>query len=398
MRSTPTSPPSSAVDLFADDTLIDPYPAYRELREQGPAVFMTAYDTWVLPRYEHVRSALGDHRRFSSERAVAHDDSVNDLMEDSVLASDPPQHDRLRAVLAEKLAPRALADLRAGIAEQADRLVASVVERGTFDAVRDLAEVFPVTVVADLLGLPEDARDTLLPLADAGFNVLGPMNQRARDALPLNGELFRYVATALASGNVRPDGWAAAVHRAGERGDIEPAQVVRLLVAYVVAGMDTTINAIGNTVEVFARNPGLFQEVRAERALVARAFEECLRLESPAQGFFRVTTEDLDIDGVRLPARAKVLLSFGSANRDERKWERADEFDMHRTPLDHVGFGYGVHVCAGLGLARLEARAVLGALVRRVSSVEPAGEPVRRLNNVIRGLSSLPVTVREHSA
>lgn len=386
--------PSSSVDLFADEVLTDPYPVYRELRAQGPAVRMTAYDAWVLPRYDVVRSALRDHARFSSERAVAYDDSINDQLAGSVLASDPPEHDALRAVLSEKLSSRELATLRDRIVAQADRLVGSVVERGTFDAVHDLAEIFPVAVVADLLGLPDDGRDRLLQFAEAGFNVMGPMNARARLSLPVNAEMFRYAATAMAAENVRPDGWAAAVHQAAARGEIEPANALRLLVAYVVAGMDTTINAIGNTIQVFAQRPDVYREITADPGLVSPVFEESLRVESPVQGFFRLTTAVVDLDGVTIPAREKVFLAFGSANRDERKWVRPDEFDVRRKPVDHLGFGHGVHTCAGQALARLEARAILGALVRRVSSIEPAGQPVRRLNNVIRGLSSLPVTVQ----
>src|SRR3954452_24223870 len=194
--------------------------------------------------------------------------------------------------------------------------------------------------------------------------------------------------------NLRPDGWAAAVYQAADRGEIELSSVVPLLSAYVVASMDTTINGIGNTILLFARHPEAYQEVRAEPALLGPAFEESLRLESPAQGFFRRTTQPVDIEGITIPADTKVLLSWASANRDERKWERPEEFLVRRNPVDHVGFGYGVHGCAGQGLGRLEAQAVLGALVRRASSIELAGEPVRKLNNVIRGLASLPVTVR----
>ncbi|MEW2395505.1 cytochrome P450 [Streptomyces sp. NPDC046862] len=386
--------PTSGVDLFADDVLHDPYPALRELREAGPAVRLTKYDAWVLPRYEHVRAALADHERFSSAQGVGYEDQFNAQMKGTVLASDPPDHTRLRGLLSDKLAPKALAKLRTRITALADDLVAAAVTKGEFDAVADLAAVFPVTVVADLIGLAEEARGPLLSFADAAFNTFGPFNARSEAAIPFVGQMFGYLNTAMVPENLRPDGWAAAVYQAADRGEIEAASVVPLLSAYVVASMDTTINAIGNTILLFARDPKALAEVRSEPALVGPAFEESLRLESPAQGFFRRTTEPVDIEGVTIPADTKVLLSFASANRDERKWERPEEFLVRRNPVDHIGFGYGVHGCAGQGLARLEAQAVLGALVRRVSSIELAGEPVRKLNNVIRGLAALPVTVR----
>ncbi|MFI8075306.1 cytochrome P450 [Streptomyces sp. NPDC086033] len=386
--------PTSDVDLFADETLHDPYPALRRLREAGPAVRLTTYDAWVLPRYDHVRAALADHERFSSAQGVGYEDQFNAPMRGSVLASDPPDHTRLRAVLSDRLAPKALAKLRTRIAELADDLVAGAVAKGDFDAVADLAAVFPVTVVADLIGLAEEARGPLLSFADAAFNTFGPFNARAQASLPFIGQMFEYLNTVMVPENLHPDGWAAAVYQAADRGEIEPTSVVPLLSAYVVASMDTTINGIGNTILLFARHPEAYQEVRADPALLGPAFEESLRLESPAQGFFRRTTQPVDIEGITIPADTKVLLSWASANRDERKWERPEEFLVRRNPVDHVGFGYGVHGCAGQGLARLEAQAVLGALVRHTSSIELAGEPVRKLNNVIRGLASLPVTVR----
>jgi len=385
--------PTSGADLFTDAVLDDPYPVHRELRELGAVVRMTTHDMWVLPRYEQVRSALGDPGRFSSDAAVAYEPQFNELFRGSVLASDPPDHGRLRKVLSAKLAPRALATLRTRIAEQADVLVEAVVGKGTFDAVTDLATVFPVTVVADLLGLPEDARGPLLSFADAVFNVFGPFNERIDASLPVLGAMQEYLSAVMVREKLAPDGWAAAVYLAADRGEIEHEAVAPLLNAYLTASMDTTINAIGNTVRLLAEHPDAYRRLRAEPALVPSAFEESLRLESPAQGFFRVTTQPVDIEGVTIPAGARVLLLFASANRDERKWESPEEFRVDRNPVDHVALGYGVHGCAGQGLARLEAHALLGALIRRAASIELAGSPVRKLNNVIRGLSSLPVAV-----
>lgn len=386
--------PSSDIDLFSDEVLADPYPAYDELRNLGPVVRLTAYDAWVLPRYEQVRAALADPATFSSAEGVGYEPQLNEYLKGSVLASDPPEHGPLRAVLSEQLAPRAVTGLRSTIQEKADALIEMTVRKGSFDAVADVAAALPVTVLADLLGLPEHERDPLLEFADAAFNTLGPLNERAENSLPAVGRMFEYLATVMVPDKLREDGWATAVYRAADRGEIARDSVIPLLSAYVVASMDTTVHAISNTIWLFTRHPAAFDQVRSRPALVGSAFEESLRLESPVQGFFRITTREVDIGGTEIPAGSRVLLSFGAANRDERRWDRADEFELGRKPGDHLGFGHGVHGCAGQGLARLEATSLLTALASRVHVIEAAGEPVRKLNNVIRGLQSLPIAVR----
>ncbi|MER6162817.1 hypothetical protein ABT147_46350 [Streptomyces sp. NPDC001868] len=214
--------PTSDVDLFADAVLHDPYPALRDIREAGPAVRLTAYDAWVFPRYDHVRAALADHERFSSAHGVGYEDQFNAQMKGTVLDSDPPDHTRLRALLSDKLAPKALAGLRTRIAALADVLVADAVAKGGFDAVADLAAVFPVTVVADLVGFTEEARGPLLSFADAAFNTFGPFNARAQASIPFIGQMFGYLNTVMVPENLRPDGWAAAIHQAADRGRSRP--------------------------------------------------------------------------------------------------------------------------------------------------------------------------------
>jgi cytochrome P450 len=170
-------------------------------------------------------------------------------------------------------------------------------------------------------------------------------------------------------------------------------QVVPLLRAYLVASMDTTINAIGIGLWLLAQRPEAWRVLREDRSLVPSVFEEILRYESPVQMFFRRTTCPVEYEDVVIPEQAQVSLLFGSANRDPRKWTDPERFQVDRAPTDHVGFGYGVHGCAGQGLARIEAQAIFSALLDRVDRIELAGSPRRHLNNVIRGLDSLPVTV-----
>lgn len=390
---TVSTTPLSDVDIFSDDVLTDPYPVYAELRDTGPAVYLQRYDCWALPRYAQVKAALRDHQRFSSHDAVGYEPSLAHLRKGSVIAVDPPEHDTLRHVLAESVAPRALKRLHADIERRASELVDSLVERGSFDAVTDLAEVFPLSVVADLIGIPEYARTAALRYADAAFNTFGPLNARTQAALPVATSLFDELTTAMARENLRPGSWGHSLYEAADRGLIRQDQVVALLRAYLTAAMDTTISSVSNAIWLLAEHPEAWRALKANPSLLRSAFEEVVRIESPVQAFFRRTTTDVDIEGIHIPADTRVVILYGSANRDPRKWPDPDRFIVDRNPTDHVGFGYGVHACVGQGLARLEGHALLSALLDRVDSIHLDGPPVRRLNNVIRGLSSLPVSV-----
>lgn len=387
-----SSVPTSGVDLFSDATLTDPYPVYNQLRDAGPAVWVEPNAVWALARYEQVRWALGDHETFVSGRGVGLSEEGNRTRVGTVIASDPPLHDQLRAVLAERLSPRALRALREEIQQKADALVDRLVARRSFDAVADLAQAFPLSVVADLIGLPEDGREHLLAWANCGFNLMGPPNERNRNSVSTFSTMFPYIQSLDAPGRLKPGSMGAAIYEAAERGEIRREQCGQLMISYLVAAMDTTINAISNSVMLFAQHPDQWQIVRDEPKIIPLAFEEIVRIESPVYTFKRVTSRDVDVEGITIPENADVVMLYGSANRDERKWRDPERFDVRRGPVDHVGFGYGIHGCAGQGLARMEGQAILNAFAKRVARFE-IGEPKRRLNNVIRGLGALPTTV-----
>ena len=385
--------PVSDIDLYHDEVLAEPFEAYRELRDAGPAVRLSKYPLWVIARYDKVRAALADDATFSSAAGVGVDDQMNAMQAGTVLASDDPQHAELRAVLREKLAPRALAELRTDIEAQSDALVAKVVERGSFDAVQDLAARLPVDVVADLIGLPPEGREVLLPGADAMFASLGPMDERLQARIPDIMAYQAYIEAMTSRENLAPGSWGAAILDAVDAGRLAPDAAVPLMSAYLIASMDTTVHSLGNYLRLLAEDPEFWQLLKSDPSLIRSGFEENLRLESPAQNFTRLTTRDVDLDDVLIPAGSRVVVSFGSANRDERHYPDPDRFDLHRSPVDHLAFGHAIHGCAGQGLARMEAQALIGSLLRRVDHIALAGEPVRHLNPAIRGLAQLAVTV-----
>jgi cytochrome P450 len=185
-----------------------------------------------------------------------------------------------------------------------------------------------------------------------------------------------------------------AVYEAADRGECTPEEAERLVRSFLSAGVDTTVNGIGNMMHAFASQPAQWHRLRAEPSLARRAFEESLRWDSTAQTFFRTTTRDVDVAGVCIPEGAKVLLFLAAANRDPRRWgEDAEQFDIGRQCSGHVGFGFGIHQCLGQMVARLEAELVLEALIPRVRSIRLAGKPLRRLNNTLHAIESLPVEV-----
>jgi len=380
-------------DLFTDDALAHPYDHYRALRDLGPVVWLSAHDVYAVTRYADVRAVLDDPDVFCSGQGVGFNDFINETGRGTTLMSDGDQHDRLRQVIGRPLTPKALAELRPDADSLADQLADRLARRGTFDAVRDLAEVLPATWVPDLLGWPQDGRDHLIRWGAASFDALGPANARAEAGGVGTVEMAIY-AQELAQRDLPEGSMAAGILEAAARGDIDEAQCPFAIIDYLAPSLDTTISALGNAIWLFATHPDQWQLLRREPERVKQAFNEVLRLETPISAFTRATTGPAVIDGVELPAGARVMVSYASANRDERRWDDPDTFDITRNSAAHVAFGHGEHACVGMGLARLEGAAVLGALVERIEGFELAGPPTRKLNNLIRSFASLPVSVR----
>ncbi|WP_432132827.1 cytochrome P450 [Streptomyces tendae] len=383
-----TTPPASAVDLFADEVVLDPYPVYAELRERGPVVHLPENDVYALTRYDVVRDALADWESYSSD-SIAFNPSANEALAGTSLASDPPTHTRLRAALTENLSPRALRGLKPRIEAKADALVAELVERGSFDAVDALARAFPLEVVADLIGFTGHARDNMLRWGQAAMQVLGPMNRRTAENFPVAGELYAWCsqvrAEDLADGSV-----GRGIFDAEARGAVEPGTAGHIIHQYLGAGVDTTVAAIGNIVALFAAHPEQLDLVRADPSLVPAAFNEVLRFWPPVNAWGRRATRDVEIEGTVVPASAQIAVLFGAGNRDPRHYENPDAFLVARNPVDHLSFGYGPHGCAGQGLARLEAHAVIAALARRVGRIV-VGPETRVPGNITRSIEVLPV-------
>jgi 4-methoxybenzoate monooxygenase (O-demethylating) len=384
----------SALDPFSDEFLADPFRWHPELRDAGPVVWLERYGVWAMARYTEVHEALRDHATFCSSAGVGLSDFRTEKPwrpPSLLLEADPPEHARARKAVARALSPRTVRGLRDGFAREAARLTSELVARGTVDGVPDIAEAFPLSVFAAAVGLAEPGGDQLLAYGDMAFNAFGPRNQRTSESLRQAAEVGAWIAGQCAREALAPGGLGARIYGSVDDGSITAPEAALLVRSLLTAGVDTTVIGLGCALDCLARDPAQWQLLRADPTLAGAAFEESLRYTSPVQTFFRTTTRDVTVGGVRIGAGEKVLLFLAAANRDPRRWPDPDQYDLRHRANGHVAFGYGIHACVGAAMARLEAGVLLAELARRVGALAPAGPAVRRLNNTLSGFAALPL-------
>ena len=382
------------IDPYGDEFLADPYHFHDALRDAGPAVWLPEYGVVAMARYAEVATALEDPQGYCSSRGVG----LSDFQEETpwrppsiILEADAPLHTRTRKVLTDSLSRSALAKLAPVFDQRAQTLVSTLLQRGRIDGVRDLAETFPLSVFPDAIGVVTEGRENLLPYGDMAFNAFGPRNALFEKSFANAQKVAAWIATQCERGNLSPDGIGAQVYAHADTGDITEEEAGLLVRSLLTAGLDTTIFGIGATLHCLARFPAEWQKLKAEPRLTRSAFTEVIRFMSPAQTFYRTTTRVVDVGSVTLPPGQKVLLCLAAANRDPRKWDDPDKFNISRRATGHVGFGHGIHVCVGQQLARLEGEAILKALAAQVSTIELDGDPVYRVNNTLHGFDALPL-------
>jgi len=358
--------PESDFDPYTDEALLDPWPGYRELRDARPAVWLRKYEMFALTRHSSLQRALLDWETFSSAYGVMMNEDMNQVLRGNTLCSDGDAHDALRRVVIRPLRPLALKKLTDGITREAAELSERLVARGTFDATTDLAHHLPLTVVSELVGLPEEGREKMLVWASEMFNCFGPMNERTISAFPVLEQMVGYATSQAVRGKLKPGSWAEALHDAADRGDVPHEVLPVLMIDYMGPSLDTTIFAITSAVWLFAQHPDQWDLLREDPSLIPGAINEVLRLEAPIQDFSRLAMSDYDMDGVRIPAGSRAICFYGAANRDERQYPDPDCFDVRRDTRSHLAFGTGPHQCVGMNLARLEMTALFTALAKRV--------------------------------
>ena len=388
--------PHLDVDPFSIEFFDDPYPTHRLLREAGPLVYLDKWSVYGVARYAEVHAVLNDSVTFCSSRGVGLSDFAKEKPwrpPSLILEADPPAHARTRAVLSQVLSPTVMKQLRDRFAAAAAAKVDELLARKSFDAVADFAESYPMSVFPDAVGLKQEGRENLLPYAGVVFNAFGPPNKLRQDAIERSAPHQAYVAEQCQRQNLAPGGFGAGIHARVDTGDITDAEAPLLVRSLLSAGIDTTVNGLGAAIYCLARFPDQWLRLRGDLSLARNAFEEAIRFESPVQTFFRTTTREVEIGASRIGEGEKILMFLGAANRDPRRWDNPDVYDVTRRTSGHVGFGSGIHMCVGQLVARLEGEVMLAALARKVSAIEISGAVKRRYNNTLRGLESLPITL-----
>lgn len=386
-------------DPFSSEILEDPLPFHERLREAGRVVLLPQYDVFAMGRYADVHAALVDWQSFQSAAGVG----LSNFRYEKpwrppslLLETDPPHHDAPRVVLSSILSPRALRRLRDDWIADADRLVRSLFGRAVggvleLDGYADLAAAFPLRVFPDAVGLGPTGRENLLPYGDHLFNAFGPGNDLVQKGAARVGELSTWVNAQCAREELAPGGFGEAIWLAADRGDITHEQAPLIVRSLLSAGVDTTVHGLSAVLYAFATHAEAWEALRADRSRIRIAFDEAVRWESPVQTFFRTATTDCRIGDVTIPEGRKILMFLGAANRDPRRWDDPDSFDLDRDPSGHVGFGMGIHQCVGQHVARLEGEALLNALLDRVRRIELCGRPRRHHNNTLRAWQSIPL-------
>ena len=380
----------------------NPYPLYRHLHATAPVQWNDVLGAWTLARYADVVLSLTDPH-FSADRTIQPAD--DSWVAKSMLVSDPPDHTRLRALVQKAFTPRMVDQLRPRIIAIIGELLQRIAERdGQFDLIADLAYPLPVVVIAELLGVPPEDRSVFhdwSAVLAASLDPLVSAELMAR-VYPAREALHTYLRGIIAQRRREPksDLISALVSveeptlKRGARGDVlnEPELVV-MCTLLLIAGHETTVNLIGNGMLALLQHRDQLERLQRSPELIGTAVEELLRFDSPVQMTGRLLTQPVEIGGHTIEAGNWVLPLLGAANRDPLQFADPDRLDIGRNPNPHVGFGRGIHFCLGAPLARVEGQLAIGALLRRFPKLELAGEPVRRNQITLRGLSSLPVSV-----
>ena len=378
-------------DIYSRQAIADPYPHYARLRQLGPVVWLSRQRVYALPRYAECKAVLRDDTTFISGKGVALNALANRLSRCTTLSSDGAEHDQRRKLVAHRLLPRALRSISDAVDNQAASVVDAALERGHVDGVEDIAYALPLAVVPDLVGWPHESRDKLLPWAGATFDSMGPLNRQGIRAIPATLEMLRYARRVVRQRAIIEGSMGHDVLVAADNGKVSQAECSALMVDYLGPSLDTTASAISNALHLFATHPEQWQLLKDDPGLIPKAVNEVLRYESPLRAFSRKALHDNAISDMRIPAGARVLVMYSSANRDEREWDRADVFDIRRDATRQLGFGHGAHACAGQSLARLETSAMLGALLERVDRIDVTAPPTWAMNNIIRRHERLPL-------
>lgn len=396
-------------DPWDPEVLEDPYPHYARLRAEHPVYHVEEHDIWVVSRYADLVEAARNVEVFSSNQGNSYQRRPVPML----VGLDPPEHTRVRRLVARHWTPRVINLL----APRIERLCAEILDRAlgdagpgdqvSLDGLVDIAEPLPVTLIAEIMGIPTDDWADFRRWSDATVDQMAGPPTDENELLIMQFAMYfielvqrRQAEFDAGTADIDdPNDMVGVLFGRTPEGDrLAPEEIVSMCVLLVVAGNETTTNLIANMMVELAQRPEIWSSASSDPGMIAPLVEEGIRFTSPVQGLFRNTLSTTELAGTTIPADSKVFLCYASANRDTDKWADADEFRLDRYPnapvdADHVAFAPGIHHCLGAHLARLEGSLMFKAIFERIERFEVTGPVLRGSNPSIRGIKSLPATV-----
>jgi cytochrome P450 len=359
-------------DPYDLDITVDPYPTYARLRDEAPLYYNERYDFWALSRHADVEKALLDWATFSNSRSDILELVKSDfaMPEGVMMFEDPPQHTMLRGLMSRVFTPRRMAEIEDQIRRYCVNCLDPLVGSDGFDVIGELAAMMPMRVIGMLLGIPESEQISVRDANDANLRTKpgAPMKVADPDRIA-DGRIYAdYVE--WRSANPSDDLMTALLNveftdEHGVERKLTRKEVLHYTQVVAGAGNETTGRLIGWLAKVLAEHPDQRRRIVEDRSLLSRTVDETLRFEPTGPHVARYLTTDFEYGGTTVPAGSAILLLFGAANRDERRYRDPDTFDIHRDNVSHLTFGKGLHYCLGANLARLEGRVALDELLNR---------------------------------
>jgi cytochrome P450 len=395
-------------DPLSPDFIRDPYPHYERLRTVDP-MHVTVHGAFLASRHAEVSAVLRD-RRFGKdyvERTIRRygpkimDEPIFRSMRHWMLQQDPPDHTRLRGLVVKAFTARRVEDMRPRIQEIVDQTLGAIVDRGHMDLIEDFAFRLPVTIICDMLGIPEEHRETFYKSSRDGGRILDPVPMTPEEIAQANmgnamAKMYFEQLFELRRKTPGDDLTTQLVQAEEDGSKLTNEELTANIILLFGAGHETTVNLIGNGLLALFRNPDQLALLKANPSLIGNAIEEFLRYDSSVQMTGRVALEDIDdLGGKKIPKGESVLCLLGSANRDPAVYpDRPDRLDITRPNVKPLSFGGGIHFCLGAQLARIEAEIAISTLLRRLPALrlDDADNPEWRPTFVLRGLKQLPAS------
>jgi cytochrome P450 family 142 subfamily A polypeptide 1 len=377
----------------------DPFPAFAWMREYAPAYFDESSGVWGITRYADIKEISKDPDTFSNAGGIRPDSDALPMMIDT----DAPEHVRRRRLVSEGFTPGRIRESEEGIRAICDAIIDRVCETGSADFVTDIAAPLPMIVIGNMLGVAPEDRADLLRWSDDMLKALGSPDPGAMDRAAMAAMEYAAYITAVADQRRRDqqsdDLIGTLVHAEIDGDRLDEASLIYESLLILIGGDETTRHVISGGMYELLRHPDQHRRLAEDRSLLPGAVEEMLRWVSPIKNMARRMTRDVELHGETLHEGEKLLLLYPSANRDERVFDRPEEFDIGRTPNDHMAFGFGSHFCLGNRLARMELTVMFDRLLTRLPDLALAdtAEPPKRAANFVSGYETMPVVFTPRS-